>query len=143
MKRIHKTIPYIFILCGIFFLCPLSAQEKKTGPFLKIKDPKYNFGFVRQGSTVKIEYEFINSGTDTLHILTVEVTCGCTVADFPHYPIKPGDSGIILITFNTKEFIDRTDRTLHVISNASNSPTSIRFKGVILKNKSEKKDKKE
>jgi hypothetical protein len=124
-------------LYGIFFLNALSAQEKKSNAFLKIKHPVYNFGSVRQGSTVKIEYEFTNSGTDTLHISNVEVTCGCTVADFPHYPIKPGDSGTILVTFNTKEFLDKTDRTLHVISNASNSPTDIRFKGVILKSKSD------
>jgi hypothetical protein len=128
-------------LYGIFFFISLSAQEKKSTAYLKIKHPVYHFGFVKQGSIVKIEYEFQNSGTDTLHISNVEVTCGCTVADFPHYPIKPGDSGIILITFNTKEFLDRTDRTLHVISNAVNSPANIRFKGVILKSKSDTKDK--
>ena len=89
-----------------------------------------------------MEYNFENSGTDTLHISNVEVTCGCTVGDFPHYPIKPGDSGIILLTFNTKEKYDRQDRTVDVISNAVNSPTKLRFKGVILGEKSEK-DKKE
>lgn len=141
MKRFCTIIPYTFILYGIFFYSFLNAQEKKTGSFLKIKNPKYNFGFVQQGSVVKIEYEFINSGTDTLHISDITVTCGCTVADFPHHPIKPGDSGIILITFNTKEKFDRQDRTVEVISNASNSPTTLRFKGVILPPKDEKKDK--
>ncbi|MEK6616011.1 MAG: DUF1573 domain-containing protein, partial [Bacteroidota bacterium] len=66
----------------------------------------------------------------------------CTVADFPHYPIKPGESGIILITFNTKEKFDRQDRTVDVISNAVNSPTKLRFKGVILEDKSDKEKKK-
>lgn len=96
---------------------------------------------MKQGTIVKIEYYFENSGTDTLHFSNIEVTCGCTVADFPHYPIKPGDSGIILITFNTKEKYDRQDRTVQVISNASNSPTKLRFKGVIQENKSDKKKK--
>ncbi|MBI3502366.1 MAG: DUF1573 domain-containing protein [Bacteroidetes bacterium] len=126
---------FFVILSGV----EATAQEKKSGAFLKIKNPKYNFGFVKQGTTVKIEYEFTNSGTDTLRISTIEVTCGCTVGDFPHYPIKPGDSGIILLTFNTKEKYDRQDRTVDVISNASNSPTKLRFKGVIQENKSEKK----
>ena len=107
-----------------------------------MKDPKYNFGFVKQGAIIKIEYEFVNSGVDTLHISNIEVACGCTVADFPHYPIKPGDSGTILITFNTKEKFDRQDRTVDVISNAVNSPTKLRFKGVILENKSDKEKKK-
>ena len=141
MKRFYKSIPYIFILCGIFFFSFSFSQEKKTGPILKIKDPTYNFGFVKQGTVVKIEYEFQNTGTDTLHISNIEVTCGCTVADFPHYPIKPEDSGIILLTFNTKEKFDRQDRTVDVVSNALNSPTKLRFKGVILEPKSDKKDK--
>lgn len=126
---------------GIFFFSSLFSQEKKEGAFLKIKDPKYNFGFVKQGTVVKIEYDFVNSGTDTLHISDIEVTCGCTIADFPHYPIKPGDGGTILLTFNTKEKYDRQDRTVDVISNAVNSPTKLRFKGVILENKSEKNKK--
>ena len=128
-------------MCGIFFFSFLNAQEKGTGPFLKIKTPKYNFGFVKQETIVKIEYEFQNSGADTLYISNIEVTCGCTVADYPHYPIKPGDTGIILITFNTKEKFDRQDRTVDVVSNAINSPTKLRFKGVILEPKAEKKDK--
>ena len=141
MKRFHKSIPYIFILYGIFFFSFLSVQEKKISAFLKVKDSKYNFGFVRQGKIVKIEYEFTNSGTDTLHISSIEVTCGCTAGDFPHYPIKPGDSGTILLTFNTKEKFDRQNRTVDVISNAVNSPTKLRFKGVILDPKSEEQKK--
>lgn len=129
-------------MCGIFFFCFLSlpakafaqvsAQEKKSGAYLKVKNPKYNFGFVKQGAVVKIEYAFTNTGKESLIISDIEVTCGCTVADFPHYPIKPGESGIILITFNTREKYDRQDRTVEVISNASNSPTKLRFKGIIL-----------
>ena len=142
MKRFQKFIPHILILCGIFFFSSLFSQEKKQGAFLKVKDPKYNFGFVKQGTIVKIEYEFVNSGTDTLKISNIEVTCGCTAGDFPHYPIKPGDSGAIFLTFNTKEKFDRQDRTVDVISNALNSPTKLRFKGVILANKSEKEKKK-
>ena len=127
---------------GIFFFSLLSAQEKSQGAFLKVKTPKNNFGFVKQGAIVKIEYDFENSGTDTLHITNIEVTCGCTIGAFPHYPIKPGDSGTILLTFNTKEKYDRQDRTVEVISNAVNSPTKLRFKGVILENKSKKEEKK-
>ena len=123
---------------GIFFFSSLHAQKKIEGSFLKIKDPKYNFGFVKQGTIVKIEYDFTNSGTDTLHISNIEVTCGCTIADFPHYPIKHGAGGTILLTFNTKEKYDRQDRTVDVISNAINSPTKLRFKGVVLESKSEK-----
>jgi hypothetical protein len=125
-------------LYGIFFFTIGFAQSKDSLPYLKIKDPKYNFGFVKQGKVVKIEYYFENTGKSPLIISNIETTCGCTVADFPHYPIKTGDSGMILLTFNTKEKYDRQDRTVQVISNASNSPTKLRFKGVILEGRSDK-----
>lgn len=128
-------------MCGIFFFSLLNAQTKSDSAFIKFEDAKYNFGFVRQGKVVKVEYFFENTGKAPLIISNIEVTCGCTIADFPHYPIKSGESGMILLTFNTKEKYDRQDRTVKVISNASNSPTILRFKGVILEGKSEEKKK--
>lgn len=138
MKRFQKFIPYIFILCGIFFYTEVRSQTKNDSACIKFKDTKYNFGLVKQGTVVKIEYFFENTGKVPLIISNIEVTCGCTVADFPHHPIKAGDTGIILITFNTKEKYDRQDRTAEVISNAANSPVKLRFKGVIQQDKSKK-----
>ena len=123
-------------MCGIFFFLPLYSQTKADSALLKVKEPKYNFGSVKQGTVVKIEYDFQNTGKSPLVISNIEVTCGCTVAEFPHYPVKPGESGTILVTFNTKEKFDHQNRTVSVISNASNSPTKLRFKGDILENKS-------
>lgn len=121
-------------MCGIFFCTLLNAQSKSDSAYIKFEDSKYNFGFVKQGKIVKIEYYFKNTGKVPLIISNIEVTCGCTIAEFPHHPIKHGESGMILITFNTKGKYDRQDRTVEVISNASNSPTKLRFKGVVLEN---------
>lgn len=122
-------------MCGIIFFSPNLFSQTKDTAFLKAKKTKYNFGFVKQGRIVKIEYLFENTGKAPLLISSIEVTCGCTVGDFPHFPIKPGETGVILLSFDTKEKYDRQDRTVEVISNASNSPTQLRFKGVVLPNK--------
>ncbi|TAL61765.1 MAG: DUF1573 domain-containing protein [Bacteroidetes bacterium] len=126
-------------MCGIFFFSLLNAQSKSNSVYIKFKDTKYNFGFVKQGTIVKTEYFFENTGKTPLIISNIEVTCGCTIAEFPHHPIRQGESGMILITFNTKEKYDRQNRTVEVISNASNSPTKLRFKGVVLEDKPSKK----
>ena len=126
-------------MCGIFFFLHVHSQSiSDTSAFLKVKSPKQNFGSVTQGKVVKIEYEFENTGKVPLVISKIDVTCGCTVGDFPHYPVKPGESGTILITFNTKEKFDHQDRTVDVVSNASNSPTKLRFKGNIVEKKASK-----
>ncbi len=121
------------------FFISASSIKSKSHAFLKVENSTYDFGRVEQGQVIRIEYLFKNTGSDTLHIFSVEVTCGCTIADFPHYPLRPGDSGVILLTFDTKEKYDNQDRTIHVISNAINSPTKLRFKGFILPDGSEKK----
>jgi len=122
-------------MCGIFFFSMLRAQSKSDSAYIKFENSKYNFGIVRQGKIVKIEYHFKNTGKAPLVISNIEVTCGCTIAEFPHHPIKHGETGMILLAFNTKEKFDRQDRTVDVISNASNSPTKLRFKGVVLEDK--------
>jgi hypothetical protein len=126
---------------GIFFLSPVYVHDQppNDSAHIKFEKSKYNFGFVRQGKVVKIEYNFKNIGKEPLLISNIEVTCGCTIADFPHYPIKHGESGMILLTFNTKEKYDRQDRIVEVVSNASNSPTKLRFKGVILEERKRNK----
>lgn len=116
----------------MFFCCMLHAQSKGDSAFIKFDDVKYNFGVVKQGKIVKIEYHFQNTGKTPLVISNIEVSCGCTIAEYPHHPIKQGEQGMILIVFDTKEKFDRQDRTVDVISNASNSPAKLRFKGVVL-----------
>ncbi len=129
-------------MCGIVFFSPAHSQSKNdSSAFLKVIEPKYNFGTVEQGKIVKIEYSFQNAGKVSLIISDIEVTCGCTIADFPHYPVKPGETGMILLTFNTKGKFDHQDRTVKVISNASNSPTKLRFLGNIKEVKPEVKAK--
>jgi hypothetical protein len=112
------------------------AQDKKaSGPQFKFEDTKHNFGFVREGELVHMEYTFQNTGTQPILISEVKVTCGCTTPDFPKSPIKPGEKGIIKINFDTTGKYDRQDRTVDVISNVGGPPLQLRFKGVVLKRK--------
>ena len=140
--RINNYIPYIFILCGIFFLQFIFgnsfcfSQEKQVA-FIKFKKTKQNYGFARQGEVIKFEYEFENTGAEPLIISDVKVSCGCTVAHFPKEPVLQGQKGIVLIMFDTKEKFDRQDRTVDVISNATNSPIQLRFKCVVQYKKTE------
>jgi len=94
-----------------------------------------HLGFVRQGDTLNFQYKFTNTGNQPLLISDTKVECGCTVVDKPTEPILPGKQGIIKVTFHTNTAIDRQDRTVTVISNASNSPAVVRFKCVVLKAK--------
>lgn len=121
-----KTILILFIVA---FATKGFSQE------IKFKETKRNFGFVHEGDTVKLEYELKNIGKEALVITNYEVECGCTVVEKVMQPIFPGEIYILKVTFDTHQKYDRQDRTVKIISNAVNSPSELRFKGVVLKPK--------
>ncbi len=101
-------------------------------PQLKFKDVKKNFGFVKKGELVVMEYEFTNNGNQPLLITETNGECSCTTVEFPKQPIAPGQTEKIVVKFDTKTVYDRQDRTVEVISNAKIPSQKIRFKGVVL-----------
>ncbi len=120
--------------CYLLFVLVGQLATGQTA-FLKIDNPKHNFGFVREGEVVNMEFVIHNTGKEPLIISETKVECGCTTVEKPSQPIIPGASGIIKVSFDTKNKMDRQDRTVTIISNASNSPSTVRFKGVVLKKK--------
>lgn len=132
MNRLFITTTALLLSAVVFCF---SQDKKDTAAQIKFADAKYNFGFVREGELVHMEFKFENTGTEPLVIKEVKVTCGCTGVDFPKTPVKPGGKGIIKVNFDTNGKLDRQDRTVDVISNAAGSPHKLRFKGVVLKKK--------
>lgn len=125
--------------CLFFALTPVFIHRGfSQAPALVFEDPKQSFGFVKEGEIVNLEYKYKNTGGAPVIITEVKVTCGCTTVDYPKEPIMPGQSGSIKVKFDTKNKYDRQDRTIQVISNSTGSPQDLRFKGVVLKNKSGK-----
>ncbi len=117
--------------CGIFCLLLLSSFVRAQAK-LELKDTKQNFGFVKKGEVVKLNYEFKNSGNAPLIISGVEIGCSCTTVDFPKEPILPNVINTITIIFDTKTVYDRQDRTVLINTNGSAKPIKLRYKGVVL-----------
>lgn len=122
-----KTLVIFFIF--LFSSVVIFSQE------IKFKSTKYNFGFVHEGDTAKIEYQLKNVGDQALVIQNYEVECGCTVMEKPQRAIEPGETYVLKVTFDTHNKYDRQDRAIKIYSNAKDSPHELRFKGVVLKPK--------
>ena len=99
---------------------------------LEIDDAKKNFGFVKKGEVVKLDYMIKNSGNEPLIITSVEIACSCTTVDYPKQPIAPGKSEKITIIFDTKTVYDRQDRVVFLKTNDNKGTTKLRYKGVVL-----------
>lgn len=130
----NKFLNKIFLIAAIL-ACTSFANAQAV---MKLDKTIQHLGFVHQGDTLHFNYTFTNTGNQPLIITDTKVECGCTSAEKPTQPIEPGKQGIIKVTFNTTPTIDRQDRTVTIISNASNSPNVVRFKCIVLQPKKKK-----
>ena len=123
------------ILPILLVILVAAAFRPPGGAVITFDDMKYNFGFIHQGDVVTHEFTFTNSGDDALIISDATVECKCTTVEFPKEPIAKGAKGTIKVTFDSKAAIDRQERTVTVVSNATDSPATLTFKCVVLKAK--------
>ena len=113
---------------------PSSADGVKKGnntPAIKFEKTEHDFGKILQGEQVSYTFKFKNVGDAPLIITSIEKTCGCTTPDFSSTPIKPGDSGKITITYDSKGHNGFQNKRLIVKANTNPSETILRIKAQV------------
>lgn len=96
------------------------AQEQ-TEAYIVFEKTKHDFGKVYHGEKLEYTFFFTNKGQDNLVIYSSNASCGCTVPEFEKQPIPPGKQGRIKIVFDTKGFRGLQNKSISVVSNASNN----------------------
>lgn len=98
---------------------------------IKFDTLRHNFGkFSASSPIVKCSFRFRNTGTAPLVIHQAFASCGCTVPTFTKEPIKPGDTGVIDVTYNgTDKFPGHFQKTVTVRSNAVTEVTRLIIEG--------------
>lgn len=92
----------------------------------------YNFGDINQGDTVSHDFKFTNTGSHDLIITGARGSCGCTVPVWPKRPIKPGESDVVKVQFNSKNKKGAQNKTVTVTANTKPSETKIYFTGNVI-----------
>ena len=111
---------------------PNSAEGKKgNAPSIKFEHMEHDFGKVLQGEQVSHTFKFKNVGDAPLIISSIEKTCGCTTPDFSNKPIKPGESGKITVTYDSKGHKGFQNKRLIVKANTNPSETILRIKAQV------------
>ena len=90
-----------------------------NAPVIKFEEELYDFGKIDEGTSVKYEFKFKNTGKTPLIISNATATCGCTVPEYPTKPIKPGENGVIKVVFNSQGKVGMQDKVVSIISNAN------------------------
>jgi hypothetical protein len=106
------------------------AQEgKSSGPKLYLPETMWDFGYVPKTGTVSHTYQIKNIGEDTLIIVKVRTTCGCTTAPLSKERLAPGETADMEVVFDPRRIkVGETSKRLQVISNDSADPfADVRF----------------
>jgi hypothetical protein len=84
---------------------PRSAEgnnDNTAMPAFEFTKEFHDFGRIIEGEQVSFGFKFKNSGNALLLISKVSSSCGCTVASFPDKPMKPGEEGVITVSFDSR-----------------------------------------
>lgn len=107
-----------------------TAIAQNTAKF-EFKSEVIDYGDIEKGSDgVKI-FQFKNIGTEPLVIENVYSSCGCAVPNWTKAAIAPGQSGEILVKYDTTR-IGPIRRTITIYSNADEPTKAVKIKGRVL-----------
>ena len=99
-------------------------------------DKVYNFGNIREdGGPVSCEFEFVNTGSSNLVVISATAECGCTTPEFPKQPIAPGKKGKIKVTYNPLGRPGGFDKVVTVKTNGKPSKARLKIRGSVIPKK--------
>lgn len=92
------------------------------GPALVFEPSSLDFGRMNQHETRSAEVTLTNEGDEVLMITKVEPSCGCTVAELPRDVLKPGESMVLPVTFDSRSFSGDQHKLISVYTNDPENP---------------------
>ncbi|MBR1468439.1 MAG: DUF1573 domain-containing protein [Bacteroidaceae bacterium] len=100
---------------------------------IKFDTVRVNLGkFAGSTPVRKCKYTFTNTGSAPLIINQAIASCGCTVPNYSKQPVKPGERGIIEVTYDgTGKIPGHFLKTITIRSNARNEVVRLSLEGTM------------
>jgi hypothetical protein len=143
-----NSIVFIALLSLAFISCKDNASAKIDAANLETaieRDAKislgtaiiefdtkdYDFGTVNEGEVVEGIFKITNKGKTDLIITDASASCGCTVPEWPKDPIKPGDSGELKFSFDSKGRTGKQSKSITLQTNTAAVTEMLRIGGTV------------
>jgi len=116
-------MPLVFALVALpAALLYGQGLEKPLDATIEFGEKAFDFGFMPKGTSAMHTYEIRNTGTDTLRILRVKPSCGCTSAPLSSSDIGPNDNSQMDVFFDSKRFQGKITKKISILSNDPKDP---------------------
>lgn len=103
----------------------LTEEELANAPIATFTEKTFDFGEMKQGEKKEHTFMLKNDGKTDLYIRNIRTSCGCTAVAPETKVIKPGKTGPLKVTFNSRGKRGRQSKSITVITNDPKSSTSI------------------
>ncbi len=101
-------------------------------PVITFDTEEHDFGQIIEGEVVTYAFKFKNTGKSDLLISSVSTSCGCTVSKYDREPVKPGEPGILQVTFDSKGRKGFQNKTITVLSNTQPNSHILHIKAKVI-----------
>ena len=121
-----------YLFTAFLMLCSfVSFAQQANEAEIKFDKTSHDFGiFTESNSKVTCTFTFTNTGNMLLVIHQAIASCGCTVPEYPKEPIKPGESGKIVVTYNGEgRFPGHFRKSITIRSNAKQEIVRLYIEG--------------
>lgn len=108
-------------------------DEKPEGPLpeFQFTQIEHDFGTITEGDVVEHTFSFTNNGQAPLIIQNAVGSCGCTVPTYTKDPIPVGETGEIVVKFDSKGKPNLQNKTVTLTANTWPKKTMLRIKAMV------------
>ena len=107
-------------------------------PVMTFTAAHHDFGIINEGDVVEHTFTFTNTGKAPLVIISAKGSCGCTVPKWPKEPIAPGDSGSLLVSFNSNGKPNMQNKNITITANTETGKETLTIKAMVTPKKKSK-----
>ena len=114
-----------------------AAEERMDKAYdsseIEFEFDSYDFGEIKDGEIVEVDFNFTNSGKSDLIIFDASASCGCTVPEYPqNVNIKPGQSDKLKVRSDTANKPGKQIKSVTLTTNTNSGKKIIRISGFVL-----------
>lgn len=102
--------------------CLLLAAVPGTAQIVKVDPPSLNFGEMKPREQRQASITVSNAGGGLLQLRSAKADCGCTTLNFSPTSLGPGQSVVLDVKFDSKNFSGRTLKMIHLETNDPLNP---------------------
>jgi hypothetical protein len=127
---------YFCVLINFLFINAFFSQNIITNdPQIVFNKILHDYGKIDSLSNGYCEFIFKNEGLSDLFIYDAKGSCGCTSPEWTKDAVKPGETGVIKVLYDTKK-VGYINKSITVLTNATNYPDGViplRIKGEVIR----------